>query len=69
MDRSVTNFYGVIVAKLEYKSNGDIVVRDFYGKILGYYSRSQNSVTDFYGRIIAKGAPEAVGILFADKLK
>lgn len=69
MRRSITDFYGRIIACIEESSNGDMTVTDFSGKILGFYRRGSNSVTDFYGKILVKGGPEAIGILFADKLK
>ena len=31
----IRKFTGEIIAKLEYQDNGDIVVRSFYGNILG----------------------------------
>jgi len=52
---------GRILGKYEYKANGDIVVRDFYGHTLGYYYASRNVTTDFYGRTLARG--NAIGML------
>ena len=48
-------FYGKIIGKYQYQSNGDIVVRDFYNRILGYYIASRDVTTDFYRRVVAKG--------------
>lgn len=36
-------------------SNGNKVVRDFYGKMLGKYNKRLNITTDFYGRTLGKG--------------
>ena len=59
--RNYSLFYGKIIGKYQYQSNGDIVVRDFYNRILGYYIVSRDVTTDFYRRVVAKG--NAVGML------
>ena len=33
----------------------EIIIKDFYGRILGYYDARLNVTRDFYNRIIAKG--------------
>ncbi len=58
---AVRDFGGKIIAWYEYQSNGDIIVRDFYNKILGKYVKSDNTTRDFYGKIIARG--NCVGML------
>ena len=35
--------------------NGNKTLRDFYGKILGYYIKNLDITTDFYKRRVAKG--------------
>ena len=56
MDREVIkDFGGRILGYLEYQSNGDIIVKDFYFKILGKYDKASNTTKDFYGRILFKG--------------
>lgn len=57
----IRDFTGKIIGKYEFKDNGDIIVRDFYNRILGYYIASRNVTTDFYKKVIAKG--NAVGML------
>ncbi|MDO4869986.1 MAG: hypothetical protein Q4A65_06885 [Bacillota bacterium] len=50
----IRNFVGQILGRLE--DQGDkIVARDFYGKNLGYYSKSDDKTRDFYGRIVSNG--------------
>lgn len=63
MDKiKITNAYGKIMGTVETQNNGDKTVRDFYGKILGYYRKSRDVTTDFYGKIIARG-DAAVGLI------
>lgn len=57
----VRDAWGVIKGSYEQQSNGDIVVRDFHGRILGRYDAKQNVTRDFYGWIVAKG--NAIGML------
>ena len=52
---TVRDFYNRIIGYLEYESNGDITVRDFYRVIKGKYDAKQDVTRDFYGRIVAKG--------------
>lgn len=35
--------------------DGNIVARDFYGRIVGYYKKQRNVTTDFYGRLVGNG--------------
>ncbi len=52
---TIREFSGSIIGFLEHESNGDITVKDFYGRILGRYE-SRNDVTkDFYGKILYRG--------------
>ena len=56
MDREVIkDFGGRILGYLEYQSNGDIIVKDLYFKILGKYDKASDTTKDFYGRILFKG--------------
>jgi len=48
---------------IEHKSNGDKVVTNITGKILGYYRKSMNATTDYMGRILAR-CDAAVALLF-----
>lgn len=62
MDQEVIRgFGGQIIARIETKPNGDKVVRDFYGRILGKYDHAANVTRDFQGRIVARG--ECLGVL------
>lgn len=61
---AIRDFSGKIISWEEHMGNGDIVVRDFYGKILGKYDKQFNVTRDFYGRILARG--DAHGMLFRD---
>ena len=55
-----------IVGYYEISPNGDKTIRDFYGKILGYYEKQRNLTKSFYGRIICYG--DASGAFFKDML-
>ena len=52
---TIRDFYGSIVGHLEHEGNGDIVAKDFFGKILGRYEKSTDTTKDFYGKILYKG--------------
>ena len=61
----VKDFYGHIMESLE--DQGDkIIARDFPGRILGYYYKSENKTRDFYGRVISDGDTTAALIAKAD---
>ena len=61
----VRDFYGHIMGSLE--DQGDkIIARDFPGRILGYYYKSENRTRDFYGRIVSDGDTTAALIAKAD---
>ena len=53
---------GRIVGFIEIDSNGDKTVKEFSGRILGYYRKSRNGTFDFYGRQLAFG--DVTGIFF-----
>lgn len=61
MKTPIRDFYGKIIAYTEEMQNGDIIVRDFYGRIKGKYDKKYNVTRDFYGKILAKG--NQVGLL------
>lgn len=50
-----------VIAKIETDTQGNKIVKDFYGKVLGRYDARTNTTKDFYGRVLAKG--DAVGML------
>ena len=51
----IKDWTGKILGFVEIKSNGDKVLYDFPGKILGRYNRSLDVTQDFYGRRVGKG--------------
>lgn len=56
MDKeTIRDFGGRIIGYKIYKPNGDIQIRDFYGRLLGTYRKSDNTTRDFYNRIVARG--------------
>ena len=46
---------GKIIGRLDVQSNGDKLLRDFSGHILGRYKASSNLTLDFNGRIVGRG--------------
>lgn len=46
---------GKILGFIETDQLGNKLVRDFYGRILGRYTKVSNLTKDFYGRIVAQG--------------
>lgn len=51
----IQDWTGKPVGWREVKPNGDIVIRDFYGKIRGKYDKYCDVTRDFYGTILARG--------------
>jgi len=54
-EEKIKEFSGRIIAILTHENNGDITVRDFSGRILGYYRKSRDVTTDFSGRVLYYG--------------
>ena len=52
---NIKDYSGRIIGSLETQSNGDVIVRDAYGKILGRYDSNLDVTKDFYGKILFKG--------------
>ena len=46
---------GMVLGYIDTESNGDATCREFSGRILGYYFKSQDQTTDFYRRPVAWG--------------
>ena len=46
---------GKIIGRLDLQNNGDKMLRDFQGRILGRYHASTNLTTDFRGNIVGRG--------------
>lgn len=61
MEELIKDYYGRIIARTEKQPNGDIVVKDFYYRIVGKYEAMTDTTRDFYGRVVAQG--NAVGLL------
>ena len=51
----IKDWQGKILGFIETESNGNKVLRDFYGRILGKYDKNSNVTRDFYGRQDGKG--------------
>ena len=50
----IKDWQGKILGFVETESNGNKVLRDFYGRILGKYDKNSNVTRDFYGRQVGK---------------
>ena len=46
---------GKIIGDLKIEPNGDKVLRDYNGNILGTYKKSMDLTKDFYGNIVGYG--------------
>lgn len=55
MQETIRSFSGQTIGYITTLSNGDKEVKDFYGRVLGYYRKSQDATVDFYGRILYRG--------------
>lgn len=64
----ITEFGGRVIGYIETDKDGNKQVRDFYGRILGYYNKNDNKTRDFYGRIISD-SDTLVGFLYKDMKK
>lgn len=52
----IKNWQGKIIGFIDEDTvTGDKVARDFYGRILGRYTKRLDLTKDFYGRQIARG--------------
>lgn len=60
MKNTIRDFSGKIIGYIEDFPNGDKRVTDFYGRILGYYRKQDNTTRDFYNRIVARGDSSAM---------
>jgi len=54
---------GKILGFVETDHLGNKTARDFYGRILGTYSKTSRLTKDFYGRIVAHG-DATTGLLY-----
>lgn len=60
---TIRQFNGAIIGYVETDKQGNKQVRDFYGRILGYYDKKTNTTRDFYGRILSN-SDTVVGLLY-----
>ena len=55
MEETIRTFSGMIIGKIKTLPNGDKEVRDFPGRILGYYRKTRDVTTDFCGKVLYRG--------------
>lgn len=55
MEETIRTFSGQTIGYIRTLSNGDKEVRNFTGKILGFYRKSRDVTTDFAGQILYRG--------------
>lgn len=58
----IRDFSGVVIGSIETDAVGNKTVRDFYGRILGYYRKADDTTRNFYNVIVARG--DRTGMLF-----
>ena len=63
----IRNFNGKVVATIENFPNGDAIIRDFYGKVVGRYTKADNRTRDFYGKVVSTGNTLAQFVNFENK--
>lgn len=51
----IKSFGGKYLGSVDTKSNGDVVVTNWGGKIVATYSKKDNVTRNFYGVIVATG--------------
>ena len=62
MKTTIKDYYGRIIAYVDTDNQGNKVMTNYYGKILGRYNKSNNSVTDYNGKVIVYGE-DSIGVL------
>ena len=50
----VKDFYSRVIGSMD-DVGDEIIARDFYNRVLGYYRKKENVTQDFYRRVIGKG--------------
>lgn len=68
MTEIIKDASGLKIGSIEKDSQGNEVVKDFYGRVVARYNKSTNQTRDFYGRLIAWGNV-ASGVLIKDIIK
>lgn len=51
----IKDWTGKIIGFIDTYPDGNKLLRNFYGKIIGRYDKRMNVTRDFYGRLIARG--------------
>jgi len=51
----IKDFYGKIIARIDYKSNGDQELKDYKGLILGRFLADRNITQNYSGTILSQG--------------
>lgn len=51
----IRDFYGKIIGSVETDNKGNQTLRNFHGRILGYYDKQNNVTRDFYKKIVGRG--------------
>jgi len=52
---TIRDFFGKIIAYIDYKENGDQELRNYQQTVLGRYIVSKNTTTDYFGKILSRG--------------
>lgn len=65
----VKDWTGKLIGFIDTDNEGNKVIRDFYGKIVGKYNKRLNITQDFYGRTVARGDQSSMMLTYKNKLK
>lgn len=63
---TIYGFGGQVLGYVESDNKGNKQVRDFYGRVLGYYDKTTDTTRDFYGRVISRG-DSVIGFIYQNK--
>ena len=60
----IKDWKGIVIGIIETNTiTGDKTAKDFYGRVLGNYRKSQNVTKDFYGRLVGNG-DQTMGLIY-----
>ena len=51
----IKDFYGKVIARIDFLPDGNKRLYNFYGKLLGEYVASRDVTCDFYGKLVGHG--------------
>lgn len=51
----IKDLYGRNLGYIEEDNEGNRQIKDFYGRIKGFYDKKTNTTKDFYGRMVGQG--------------